>query len=584
MNAVGVLNCPRCHRANPPEALFCYFDGVALRQSANGRSGSPALLPREFFFPSGRRCRSFLDLAQACQEEWECARALLLQGAFGQFFASVGRHDLACQSQEALKENDPDRALAVFLAVLPCQTTPVPKLDLSPRRIHLETLQAGERRTVVVRIENRGQGLLQGTLSVVDGGNWLRLADGSGPTCPVRAAQNQEVVLLVDTGGLAAPQACAAKLTVITNGGTTEVPVRVDVAVNPFAQPPFHGVSSPRDLAERMRSQPQAAVPLLEDGTILAWFHANGWNYPVQGLPARGIAAVQQFYEGMGLSRPPLVQLSEQRIHLIRTADRTLTGQVFLRTTAKKWVYAHVEGEVSWLRPVDARVSGPQQALIAFEADTLNLRPDQPHEGRLRISANGGQVLTLFVRVESHEEVESAQSVSKPGWRGIVYRMALTALAVRLLLAVPLDIYARWLSTDPGLPLPGSVAAWAQPPRVDAAFVRLMVLTTGWLGVVAGGWLSWRRSKRLADVLSGIFAGGIAGSLASATLACLWPLIDFAPRWLWRSALASGLQRLAIPPVLATALWIIVAGATWALFGGIVGVWLQRRQTSPPKT
>src|SRR5256885_8016671 len=40
---------------------------------------------------------------------------------------------------------------------------------------------------------------------------------------------------------------------------------------------------------------------LLESGEIGRWFETNGWNYPVRGTPAKGVAGVQQFFEQMGL-------------------------------------------------------------------------------------------------------------------------------------------------------------------------------------------------------------------------------------------------------------------------------------------
>ncbi len=65
--------CSRCQRANPPQAVYCHFDGLAL--TAGG--GLPMLLPREFPFPSGRLCRSIDELTQACHLEWPEARAML---------------------------------------------------------------------------------------------------------------------------------------------------------------------------------------------------------------------------------------------------------------------------------------------------------------------------------------------------------------------------------------------------------------------------------------------------------------------------------------------------------------------------
>jgi len=90
-----MLVCPRCQRSNPQEAVFCHFDGAELRPAQGPEGVQTRRLPHDFVFPSGRRCRSFDELAHACQEEWDAARDRLRQGAFRQFLASVGRMDLA---------------------------------------------------------------------------------------------------------------------------------------------------------------------------------------------------------------------------------------------------------------------------------------------------------------------------------------------------------------------------------------------------------------------------------------------------------------------------------------------------------
>src|SRR5687768_13498687 len=102
------LVCPHCRRTNPAAAVYCYFDGVLLQ--AGGGAGAPAAgaLAREFVFPSGRHCRTYDDLLQGCQEDWQAARELLRGGAFEQFFAAAGRLDLARAAAEGRAQADPD--------------------------------------------------------------------------------------------------------------------------------------------------------------------------------------------------------------------------------------------------------------------------------------------------------------------------------------------------------------------------------------------------------------------------------------------------------------------------------------------
>src|SRR5262249_18149836 len=157
---------------------------------------------------------------------------------------------------------------------------PGPRLDLNPRRLNLGSLHVNETRLCRLAVLNQGKGLLHGTIAVAEGNGWLRLADraedGRGV---IKTANEQQFTLRIDTRGLSAPQKCPAKLTVITNGGIVEAPVRLDVAAPPFPHAPFRGVIPPGEMAEGMRAQPNPAVPLLESGAIAQWFAGNGWNY-----------------------------------------------------------------------------------------------------------------------------------------------------------------------------------------------------------------------------------------------------------------------------------------------------------------
>src|SRR5215467_5455837 len=117
--------CTKCSRVNPDEAIFCYFDGMPL--NGLGRAGGPVAIgaqafPSPFVFPSGRSCRSFNELALACQEEWTPARELLHKGYLENFLGGLGRVDLAQAAKEAARFPDPDRALDQLLAALPSET------------------------------------------------------------------------------------------------------------------------------------------------------------------------------------------------------------------------------------------------------------------------------------------------------------------------------------------------------------------------------------------------------------------------------------------------------------------------------
>ena len=309
------------------------------------------------------------------------------------------------------------------------------------------------------------------------------------------------------------------------------MPVSLDVDAYPFPKAPFQDVLSPRQMAEQMRRQPKAAMPLLENGEVQRWFTANGWTYPVSGPPASGVAAVQQFFEGMGLSKPPALQLSEDQVNLLCIVPEVVTGKVVLRTPAKKWVYAQCVSDSSWLRVTTPAVSGPQQAVIEFEVDSTILEPNRVHTGSIQLTANAGQTLVFFVQADVRKPHEPfTRRLLRPFLTG-----AILALAFRLLIAAPADLQARVLTATG--PTPGSFSTWLESPiaTTQAAehYIRQFVLTTWWVGAVAGVVLLWRRRSQWSDPFFGGIAGAVAGIAGSASAACLLAVIDGLPRLAW---------------------------------------------------
>jgi hypothetical protein len=400
--------CPRCKHINPEYAAYCHFDGVVLQAHQNATAHR---LPHNFVFPSGRRCITFDDLAQGCQEEWPAARDLLLRGVFSEFFGNCQRDDLVRAANDARANLNPDIALTTFLESLPGTRTRTPKLDLNPRRILVGTLLVGETKSITLTITNVGQSMLQGTVTVSEGQDWLSLSDTKKlHEVEVAAVREQVIKLTINTRGIAAAQTYGAKLTVVTNGGVVEVPVRMDIAAQPFPRAPFQGVRTQRELAEKMRQHPKATVPILESGDVERWYALNGWTYPVNGAQIKGVGGVQQFFEGMGVSKAPPVSLSQQEFRFKCKFRETTRGQVTLQTSAKKWVYATIKSDTPWLKTPEIQVAGPQHVTVPFEVDTKAWIAGSVGEGKLTLNANGGQKLTLRVIVE----VEGAPAQEKP--------------------------------------------------------------------------------------------------------------------------------------------------------------------------
>ena len=101
-----------------------------------------------------------------------------------------------------------------------------------------------------------------------------------------------------------------AQLTIESNGGTAVVVVTAKVPVKPFPGRCAGRRDDAAQIAEKAKATPKEAAVLFENGAVGRWYKANGWTYPVQGPAASGLAAVQQFFEALGLTPPPKVQLS----------------------------------------------------------------------------------------------------------------------------------------------------------------------------------------------------------------------------------------------------------------------------------
>jgi hypothetical protein len=600
------LLCPRCQRPNPETAAFCHFDGAELG-SGKTSAGAGRLL-KEFVFPSGKSCKTFDDLAEACQDDWPAARELLRNGAYVSYFSTIGRMDLARVAQESMAQANLDIGLSNLVGSMPQTRTQGPRLDIHPRRLVLGTMLAGETRNVPLVLTNEGKGLLHGTLTIAEGGEWLRINESKNGQCVVQTPREQQIVLEFDTRKLAAGKSYGARLTVVTNGGVVEVPARLDLAAHPFQRQPFQGVRTPREIAERMRTQPKAAVPLLESGEINRWFQSNGWNYPVRGARARGVAGVQQFFECMGLSKPPPVQLLKAEVfHTCKFPD-SARGQVVLQTAAKKWVFGHVESDAPWLNVLTPDVSGPQLAQIGYEIDSRQTISDGISEAHLTIQTNGEKKLTLraLVQVEGRKP-SLARRLVQP-----VITLAVAFFLLRLLLLPVVDFYGRGLAANEALGRIPSARpaqerpslfwggwlniAWARvyldpqkevlddllgpaaPAQADrtrdfrdyftSRLLQIVVGFTWWIGAVAGAFILWRRGQ-FTDVPWGLIAGAAAGIAVSATLGSIVVAGDLVPQVFWGWTLEGKADGLVLLP-----LWAMVVLIWWTCLGLVVGVGL----------
>src|SRR5207248_11673798 len=130
----------------------------------------------------------------------------------------------------------------------------------------------------------------------------------------------------------------------------------------------------------------------------------------------------------------PVVQLATTEVAQVCQPGEIVQGQLALRTSARKWIYAHAESDAPWLRLAEQHVSGPQQAVITFEAHSQHLQPGRVHEGNLKITANAGQVLHVPVHLEVRQVMprgakRAPQPIVVGAAAGLVFRLLLVPVA-----------------------------------------------------------------------------------------------------------------------------------------------------------
>lgn len=460
------LTCSRCSRVNPVDASYCYYDGVVLHGQANGRSPAPRsqAFPAPLIFPAGRSCRTLDELALACDALWSESRELLRQGTFEKFFGGIGRADLALAAREAAHFPDLDRGLDQFLASLPTDVLSPPALRVEPQELSLGVLRMGVDRVLSLRLENQGARLLYGSVTA-DDCPWITLGDAPG--APQKLFQFGDALTLplrIHGQRLrASAKPLEGKLQIESNGGQCTVIVRAEVAVKPFPDGILAGARAPREVAEKARSSPKEAALLFETGAVARWYKDNGWSYPVQAPSASGLGAVQQFFEALGLTAPPRVELSEQAIDLYGTVGESLRHTLDVRTQEKRPVWAHAVSDVPWLEVGRPRLNG-RSASIALAVPAVPDREGETLTATLTVTSNGNQQfqvpVTLHIggsldfarRPQTNPPLATVVPLAQPvvatpmalrsrgGWPPWVHALSALLLVLVLALLVILDL------------------------------------------------------------------------------------------------------------------------------------------------
>jgi len=397
-----VQTCKKCSRANPAEAVYCYFDGFVL--VGQSRNGGPVAVGAQafahpFVFPSGRQSRSFDELAIAFQEEWAAARDLLRRGYLENFFSGLGRVDLALAAKEAAKFPDADLGLNQLLEKLPSQVLAEPRLSLETQEINLGVLEVGGVRRFNLHMENQGMRLVSGTITCVDA-PWLALGEAATDQKHFHFQHELVIPIQVRSEKLRANnKPLMGHLEVESNGGSFILTVRAQVPVKPFPSGALAGAKSPRQAAEKAKANSKEAAVLFENGAVAAWYKSNGWTYPVQGPAASGLGAVQQFFEALGLTAPPKVEISTDRIDLTGTPGEQLHYTLQVKSKEKRPVYAHAISNQPWLEVSRAKLNG-RLATLDLMVPSVPDKEGETLNARLIVQSNGNQRFVLPVTLQ----------------------------------------------------------------------------------------------------------------------------------------------------------------------------------------
>ena len=238
-------------------------------------------------------------------------------------------------------------------------------------------MQVGEDRQLEIHLDNQGMRLIHGRMSRGDCG-WLMLGDPPGAREKM-VEFGSELLVPVRIRGerlRASHKPLEGRIVINTNGGNVPVNVRVEVPVKPFPDGVLAGARSPREIAAKAKAALKEAAALLENGAVANWYKENGWAYPVQGPSSSGLGAVQQFFEALGLTPPPKVEIADQAITLQGDAGDRLQHKIEVKTQERRPVWANGISDQPWLQVGRAKLEGNTATLPLL----IRSVPDQPGE------------------------------------------------------------------------------------------------------------------------------------------------------------------------------------------------------------
>ncbi|HMC67457.1 MAG TPA: hypothetical protein VKI65_21155, partial [Gemmataceae bacterium] len=278
----------------------------------------------------------------------------------------------------------------------------------------------GEDRTLHLHLANQGMRLLYGSISCEDT-PWLFLGDPPGVAQKLFQF-GREMVIPVHVRGRklrASVKPLESRLVIESNGGIALVIVRAEVPVKPFPEGALTGARKPRQIAEkakaasRSRAGAKEVAKLFESGAVARWYQENGWTYPVQGPVAEGPAAIQQFFDALGLSKPPHVEISERVVRLDGKVGEEVRHVLELKGEERRPIYAHAKSDQTWLEIGRPRLNG-RTATIPLVVPSVPDKEGQILQARVKITANGSQRFVVPVTLSVSGSFNFAALQSAP--------------------------------------------------------------------------------------------------------------------------------------------------------------------------
>jgi len=119
----------------------------------------------------------------------------------------------------------------------------------------------------------------------------------------------------------------------------------------------------------------------------------------VQGPPAPGVAGVQQFFEALGLTPAPKVEISVKAVALSANPGDPLRYVLEVKTEEKKPIYAHGKSNQSWLEVGKGKANGRSVA-IPLSIPSAPNKPGQTLSAKVTVHSNGNQRFVVPVTLQ----------------------------------------------------------------------------------------------------------------------------------------------------------------------------------------